>query len=168
MKEILLLIIFLLSYFLVKLLKKEAIFIPLPMKTVEKILELAEIKKKDILYDLGSGDGRIVIMAAKRYGIKAVGIEKNIFLYFLSKIKVKINGVEDKVKIIHGDLFKQKISEASIVTIYLTQKLNDKLEPKLKRELKRGTKIISADHTLNMKEIRKVKAGHLYLHFYKI
>ncbi len=169
MKEALLLAMFLLSFLLVKFLRREAVFVPLPTKTVEKALRLAKIKKSDILYDLGSGDGRVVMAASKSYGIKSVGIERNRVLCWMAKVERAANSLQDRVNIVRGDLFKQNISEATVVTVYLTQKLNDMLESKLKGELKRGTRVVSADHVFkNMKEIRKVKAGHFYLHLYKI
>ncbi len=168
MNELLLIVIAILAWLLFKFLRKDAVFIPLPMGTVRKMLKLAKVRKSDVLYDLGSGDGRIVVTAAKEYGIKSVGVEKSRFLCWLSNIKVKRNGVQNKVKIIHGDLFKQKISDATIITVYLRQKLNDRLEPELKK-LNKGTRIISADHTFkNIKEANKMKAGHFYLRLYKV
>lgn len=153
----------------VKLATQQSIFIPLPINTVKKILRFAKIKKNDILYDLGAGDGRVIITATKNYGIKAVGFEKNRILAWITKIRIKRSKLNDKVKIINGNFFKQNLSNATIVILYLTQKLNDKIQPKLERELKKGTRIISASHIFKgWKEYKKVKTGHFYTYFYKI
>jgi predicted RNA methylase len=153
----------------VKLATQQSIFIPLPMSTVKKILTNAKIKENDVLYDLGSGDGRIIVTVAKNYGIKAVGFEKNRILAWITKIKIKRSKLNDKVKIVNGNFFKQNLSNANIIVLYLTQKLNDKIQPKLERELKKGTRVISASHIFKgWKEYKKVKTGHFYTYFYKI
>lgn len=168
MYELLLILAIPLIIPLVILVTQSGLFVPLPMYTVRKILRLAKIRKNDILYDLGSGDGRVVIEAAKRYGIKTVGIEKNKLLAWISRMKVKRNEIENRVKIINGDIFKQDLSDASIVVVYLTQKLNEKLKPKLERELKKGTRVISASHVFKgWKEVKKIKTGHFYTYLYK-
>jgi predicted RNA methylase len=133
------------------------------------MLKLAKIRKNDVLYDLGSGDGRVVIEAAKTYGVKAIGIEKNILLAWISRIKVRKNGLSDKVKIINDNIFDQDLSGATVMAMYLTQKLNDKLQPKLERELKKGTRIVSASHFFKgWKLVEKIKTGHFYSYLYKI
>lgn len=166
MDEILIPVMLVLFWLLVKFLRREAVFVPLPMGTVRKILDMAKVKKSDTVYDLGSGDGRIVIAAAKERGAKAVGIEVSGFLCRLSEIMGK--GLKNKIKIIHGDLFGQDFSDATVITVYLTQKLNDRLEPRLKK-LKKGTRIVSADHTFKgIREVGRSKAGHLYLRLYRV
>lgn len=154
---------------LISVATQSGFFIPLPMETARTILKLAKIKKNDVLYDLGSGDGRIIITAAKEYGIKAVGIERNPILYWLSKKNVEKEKLQDKVKLIKGDLFKQNLSKANVVVLYLTPRLNKKLLPKLEMELKKGTRIISASHVFKgWKEVRKIKTGHFYCYLYKM
>lgn len=144
-------------------------FVPLPMETVRKILKLAKIRKNDVLYDLGSGDGRVVVTAAKDYGVKAIGIEKNFLLHLLSEWNVKRHNLHGRVKLIKGDLFKQKLSDASVVVIYLTPRLNAKLKPKLERELKKGSRVISASHVFKgWKEVAKIKTGHFHSYLYQI
>ncbi len=155
-----------LIYFLVLLARNEAVYIPLPQETIDSMLKMAKIGPDDVLFDLGSGDGRVTITAAKRYGIKAVGLEKSNLLAWLSKRAVKKNRLEDKVHIVRGDFFKQDLSEATVVTVYLSRKINAKLEPKLRKELKQGTRILSADHTFNFEERTKVKTGHFWTHLY--
>ncbi len=148
---------------------QSGVFVPLPMGTVRKMLKLAKIRKSDVLYDLGCGDGRIIVTAAREYGINAVGIENNWLLTWLCNNGINRNKVSDKIKLINGNLFKQDLSNASIVTVYLTQKLNDKLKSKLERELKKGTRVISASHVFKgWREIKRIKTGHFYTYLYKI
>lgn len=155
-----------LIYFLVLLARNEAVYIPLPQETIDSMLKMAEIGPDDVLFDLGSGDGRVVIAAAKRYGIRAVGIEKSVMLAWLSKRAVRKNKLEDRVEIVNRDFLEQDLSEATVVTVYLSKKTNARLESKLRNELKQGAKILSADHTFNFKERAKVKTGHFWTHLY--
>jgi ubiquinone/menaquinone biosynthesis C-methylase UbiE len=156
----------LLIYFLILLARNEAVFIPLPQATIDSMLRMADIKHNDVLFDLGSGDGRIVIAAARQYGIRAVGIEKSRVLAWLSKRAIRKNNVEDKVEIVNADFFHQDLSDATIVTAYLSRRINHKLETKLRRELKEGTKILSADHTFSFPEKAKHRTGHFWTHLY--
>lgn len=121
------------------------IFVPTPAETVEEMLRLAEIKPGAKLYDLGSGDGRIPIRAAQKYGIHAVGIEIDPKLILVAEEAAREAGVADKVNFRNEDLFRANIREATVVTLYLSDSLNLKLRPKLLRDLKPGTKIISHD-----------------------
>ena len=154
-------------WMLVKLLRHEAIFIPLPRDTIRQMLKLAKVRSSDVLYDLGAGDGRVAIIAAKEFGCNAVGIEKDRILYWLARRNAA--GLGKRVRIIRGDFFKQDISDASVVAIYLSGKLNEQLKAKLKRELKKGTRIVSASHVFKgWKEVGRVKTGHFYTYLYKI
>ncbi|TAL46875.1 hypothetical protein EPN87_04190 [archaeon] len=150
-----------------KLLRHEAIFVPLPRETIRKMLKMARVKKTDILYDLGAGDGRIAIIAAKEFGCCAVGVERNRILCWLARRNAKRAGLDKKIKIIHGDLFKQDISDASVVTVYLSKKVNEQLKRKLGRL--KGARIVSASHVFKgWKETTKVKTGHFYCYLYKV
>ena len=120
---------------------------PTPMKAVRRMLELAELKESDTLYDLGSGDGRIVIEAAKRYGARGIGIEADPLRVAVSRLIVRLKGVHGLVKIVHGNLFRESIAEASVVTLYLTQKTNRRLKQRL-LELREGTRIVTYTWTL--------------------
>ncbi len=155
-----------LIYFLILLARNEAVFIPLPQETIDNMLKMADIRPEDVLFDLGSGDGRIVIAAAAKYGIRAVGIEKSKVLAWLSKRAVRKNRLEDKVHIVNADFFGQDLSEATIVAVYLSQKINDRLEPKLRRELREGTRILSADHPFSFPEKARFKTGHFWTRLY--
>jgi SAM-dependent methyltransferase len=125
----------------------DVIFVPTPQSAVDKMLELAEIKETDLVYDLGCGDGRIVVTAAKVYGVRAVGVDIDPQRVKESKANVIDNGVEDKVTIMEGDIFEVDFSEADVVTLYLLPSLNVKLMPLL-AQLKPGTRIISYEFNM--------------------
>ena len=121
----------------------DVIFVPTPQDVVEKMLDMAKVKKGDVLYDLGSGDGRIAITAAKKYGVRAVGIDIDPQRIKEARANAKKAGVEKLVTFRNEDLFKADFREASVVTLYLLPSLNEKLRPKLWAELKPGTRIVS-------------------------
>ncbi len=116
---------------------------PTSKRVVKKMLEMGEANSGDIVYDLGSGDGRIVIEAAKRYNSKAVGIEADPIRVLWSLIMVRISKLQNKVKIKWGNLFNQNISNATLVTLFLWKDSNQKLKPKLLSELKPGSRVVS-------------------------
>jgi precorrin-6B methylase 2 len=118
-------------------------FEPTSMKLVKKMLEIAEIGPDDVLYDLGSGDGRIVVEAVKSYDASAVGIEADPIRVLWSRMFLLFNGIQDKSKIRWGNFFKEDITEATAVTLFLGGKTNQKLKKKLVKELKPGTIIVS-------------------------
>lgn len=126
----------------------DVIYVPTPQEVVDAMLELAEVKSTDVIYDLGSGDGRIPITAAKKYGARAVGIDINPERIKEANANLAKAGVGDKVRFLNADLFETNISEATVVTLYLLQSLNEKLRPKLFRELKPGTRVVS--HAFSM------------------
>ncbi|MFM9967358.1 MAG: SAM-dependent methyltransferase [Burkholderiales bacterium] len=123
----------------------DVIFVPTPSATVERMLSTAKVTKNDVLYDLGCGDGRIVIEAAKRYGMRAVGIDIDPQRIAEANANAKAAGVAHLVQFRNADLFESNISEATVVTLYLLPSLNQKLRPKLTKELKKGTRIVSHD-----------------------
>lgn len=112
------------------------------------MLTLAEVKPGEIIYDLGCGDGRVVIMAAKDFGAQGIGVEMREDLAKQAMGKVSELGLEGSVKIVHGDMFKVDLSQANVVTLYLTTSANDKVKPKLEAELKPGTKVVSHDYEI--------------------
>ena len=121
---------------------------PTPEEVVEAMLQVAKVTKNDVVYDLGTGDGRIPVTAAKKYGARGVGIDIDPQRIKEANENVTKNGVGDRVRIIQGDLFEANISEATVVTLYLLPSLNQKLMPKLMKELKPGTRIVS--HAFDM------------------
>ena len=152
----------------IELVRNEAPPIPLHKDTIRKMLKLAKTTKNDIVYDLGSGDGRALIIAAKEFHAKSVGIEKNRLLILLSRWIIRRNGLNDKIKIIHGNIFNENFSEANVVLMYLSKKLTQKLKPKFEKELK-GTRIVSASHPIiGWKEVKKIKTGHFNSYLYKL
>lgn len=127
-------------------------YVPTPWVIVDELLKLADIKKDDYLIDLGSGDGRLVITAAKRYGSGGMGIDIQAPLVQVATQNAYAEGVSDRVRFVEGDLFLADLSRATIVTIYLLPSIMDKLVPKLLKDLKPGTRIVSHDYALgNMK-----------------
>lgn len=121
----------------------DVIFVPTPPDVVEAMLKLANVTSKDVVYDLGSGDGIIVATAAEKYGTRAVGIDIDPQRVKEANERIQKAGVTDKVKILNADLFETDISPATVVTLYLLPSLNQKLIPKLNKELKPGTRIVS-------------------------
>ena len=128
--------------------RPDVIYVPTPEEVVDAMLQVAKVTKNDVVYDLGTGDGRIPVTAAKKYGARGVGIDIDPQRIKDATENVQKNGVGDRVRIIQGDLFETDISEATVVTLYLLPSLNQKLMPKLMKELKPGTRIVS--HAFDM------------------
>ena len=117
-----------------------------PLPVVRQMLTLAELKPGEVVYDLGSGDGRVVIMAAQEFGARAVGIELRGDLVKQALNKVFELGLEGRVKILQSDLFNVDVSPADVVFLYLTTSANQKVKPKLESELRRGARVVSHDY----------------------
>jgi ribosomal protein L11 methylase PrmA len=130
--------------------RPDVIYVPTPEEVVDAMLQVAKVTKADVVYDLGTGDGRIPVTAAKKYGARGVGIDIDPQRIKEANENVQKNGVSDKVRIIQADLFEANISEATVVTLYLLPSLNQKLMPKLMKDLKPGTRIVS--HAFDMGE----------------
>ncbi|HEY1306630.1 MAG TPA: class I SAM-dependent methyltransferase [Vicinamibacterales bacterium] len=126
----------------------DVIFVPTPQEVVDAMLKMAKVTKNDVVYDLGSGDGRIPITAAKTYGARGVGIDIDPQRIKEANENLKAAGVGDRVKFLNQDLFTTDISEATVVTLYLLPSLNLKVLPKLNKELKPGTRVVS--HAFDM------------------
>jgi len=145
----------------------DVVYVPTPEPVVDAMLELAGVGKDDVLYDLGSGDGRIPIAAAKKFGIRGVGIDIDPVRVREANANAKAAGVTDLVTFRQEDLFQSDFSEATVVTLYLLQSLNMKLRPKLVSELKPGTRIVS--HAFDMgdewepEQTRQVDSNTIYL-----
>lgn len=123
-------------------------YVPTPQTVVEEMLKIAAVTKDDVVYDLGSGDGRIVITAAKKYGARGVGIDIDPERVKEANANAVQAGVTDRVKFLEQDLFETDFKEASVVTLYLLPDINLRLRPKLWSELKPGTRIVS--HAFDM------------------
>jgi len=123
--------------------RPDIFFLGTPQPVVDAMLELADVKPGDVLYDLGSGDGRIPITAAKRYGIRAVGIEIDPQMVAEARANARAAGVSHLVTFVERDLFLADVGEASVVTLYLLDRLNLQLRPKLLRDLAPGSRIVS-------------------------
>lgn len=121
----------------------DVIFVPTPQEVVDEMLRLANVKKGDVLYDLGSGDGRIPVTAAKKFGVRAVGIDIDPERIQEANENAKKNGVTSLVKFRNEDLFQADFHEATVVTLYLLPDLNVKLMPRLMEQLKPGSRIVS-------------------------
>ena len=128
--------------------RPDVIFVATPMEVVDSMLATARVMKEDRLFDLGSGDGRIPVTAAKKYGATAVGIDIDPQRIKEANANAQAAGVTDKVKFLNEDLFAADFREATVVTLYLLPSLNEKLMPKLQSELKPGTRIVS--HSFDM------------------
>ncbi len=120
-------------------------FVQTPLEVAKKMLDLAKLQQNEKLYDLGCGDGRLIILAAKDVGAVSTGIELREDLIERARTEIKRLNLENKVKIIHSSFFDVSISDADVVTLYLTSSANERLRPKLEAELKRGARVISHD-----------------------
>ena len=122
--------------------RPDVIYAPTPQNVVDAMLDLAGVKAGDVVYDLGCGDGRLVVSAAQR-GARGVGVDIDQMRVHQANANVKKNGVESRVKIVHADLFLTDIRDATVVTLFLLPELNVRLRPKLWKELKPGTRVVS-------------------------
>lgn len=122
---------------------KGAPYVPTPEHVVLQMLELADVSSEDVVYDLGSGDGRIVIAAARDFGARGVGIEIDPELIKQARRNAEAAGVADRVEFRQGDLFEADLSDATVVTLYLWPDMNNRLRPKLKEDLDPGDRVVS-------------------------
>jgi tRNA A58 N-methylase Trm61 len=130
-------------------------YVPTPQNVVEEMLRSAKVKVGEKVYDLGSGDGRVVITAAQKFGARAVGVEIGPKEVKLSREKIAQAKLEDRVTIIEEDMLKVDLSDADVVTIYLLTSSNDLLRPHLEKQLKPGARVVSHDYPIRgWKEVR--------------
>jgi len=135
----------------------EVPYVPTPQEVVVEMLKMAGVNRNDIVYDLGCGDGRIVITAAKVFGARGVGVDNDPSLIRQSNENARQAGVADRVKFIEQDLFETDIREATVVTLYLLPELNLKLRPKLLRDLRPGSRIVA--HEFDMDDWKPDRTG---------
>jgi hypothetical protein len=160
---ILLVLVFLIS--VLWTIRTGAPWVPTPMRKVRKMLEMAGVGPGDLVYDLGCGDGRTIITAARSYGARSVGIEIDPLRYLWCQVLITGLGLRDRVRVIYGSFYRQDLSEASVVTCYLLQSTNEKLEGKLMRELDPGTRIVSNSFTFpRLYLLRQDSGDELYLY----
>jgi len=134
-------------------------FIPTSLDTARRMLELAKVGPQDVVYDLGCGDGRILVMAAEMFGAKkAVGYEIRGDLCKNAELEVEAHNLGERVTVVNGDLFDADLSEATVITLYLSYGANKALEPKLRSEIRSGTRVVSHDFEIpGWRSKRKVK-----------
>ena len=152
-----------------KLREPDVIYVPTPQNVVDAMLKLANVHSGDVIYDLGCGDGRIVVTAAKQFGVRGIGIDINPERIAEARENAKSNGVTNRVTFRNEDLFEADIKEASVVSLYLLTSLNLKLRPKLWRELKPGTRIVS--HSFDMgdwKPEKQMEVGGHTIYFWTV
>ena len=152
---------------------EEIPFVPTPIEVIDRMLELAEVKKGDVVYDLGSGDGRIVIRAAKKYGARAVGIEMDSWLLDKARQTAKAEGVSHLVEFRNEDALKADISRATVVTLYMLPWFNEAMKLNFKKMLKPGARIVAhdfgiegwePDKTVKLPEIEIMAGGRRHQH----
>ena len=123
-------------------------FVPSPIPVIQHMLQLAELKPGEVLFDLGAGDGRTVIMAARAFSARAVGVELREDLAKKALSTIHDNGLADRVTIVNGDMFNVNLTSADVVFLYLTTSANEKIRPKLETELKQGVRVVSHDYEI--------------------
>jgi len=149
-------------------------YVPTPTEVVSTMLELTEPTPRDSLYDLGSGDGRIVITAAERYGTPGIGVELDSGRVATARQNARESGVQDMVRFIRGDLFDVDVSNASVVTLYLLPSVNRRLRPKLLRQLEPGSRVVSHDFDMgawqadSIVRVPEENGGRATVYFWKI
>src|SRR5690242_4786797 len=153
--------------------EKLAPYYPTPLSVVEKMLDLGGLKAGEKMFDLGSGDGRIVIMAAQKYKADATGVELNDSLFRQSMDRIKTLGLASTARVIHGDLLQQNYSSADLLTVYLLPVGNELVTPILEKQLKKGARIVAHDfefaawtpvQSLSIDDDGEGRSHHLYLY----
>lgn len=123
-------------------------FVPSPVQVIQYMLKLADLKAGEVLFDLGAGDGRTVMMAAKSFGARAVGVELREDLAKKALSSIHDNGLLDRVTIVNGDMFGVNLTSADVIFLYLTTSANEKIRSKLENELKKGVRVVSHDYEI--------------------
>jgi predicted RNA methylase len=123
-------------------------YVPSPPQVIRQMLTLAQLRPREVFFDLGAGDGRAVIMAAKDFGARAVGVELREDLVKRALGTVYENGLQDRVTMVNGDMFSVDLTSADVIFLYLTTSANEKVKPKLEAELKPGVRVVSHDYEI--------------------
>jgi ubiquinone/menaquinone biosynthesis C-methylase UbiE len=148
--------------------RKLAPFVSSPISVIDKMLAAASLRSGETLYDLGCGDGRIVVAAAKNFGAHAVGVEISDSLAQRARQQALAQGLQDQVKIITADMMGVDVSQANVVSLYLMTEANDTLKPKLERELKPGARVVSLEFKVPGWKPSRVEKVELHNHPYTI
>ncbi len=140
-------------------------WVPTSFGKVQAMLALAEVGPNDLVYDLGCGDGRMLVAAARNFDARAVGIEIDPLRYLWCQVLITVLGLRGRVKIVFGDFFAQDLSAADVVTCYLTQSTNERLQDKFLQELRPSARLVSSDFTFpRLKLIRQNNPARIYLY----
>jgi predicted RNA methylase len=123
-------------------------FVPSPVQVIQYMLKMADLKAGEVFFDLGAGDGRTVIMAAKSFGARAVGVELREDLAKKALSTIHESGLADRVTIVNGDMFSVNLTSADVVFLYLTTSANEKIKPKLEHDLRKGVRVVSHDYEI--------------------
>jgi tRNA A58 N-methylase Trm61 len=123
-------------------------FVPSPSQVIQYMLKLADLKPGEVFFDLGAGDGRTVIMAAKSFGARSVGVELREDLAKKALSTIHESGLGDRVTIVNGDMFSVNLTSADVVFLYLTTSANEKIRPKLEQDLRKGVRVVSHDYEI--------------------
>lgn len=138
---------------------------PTPARKVRRMLLLAGMKPQDVLYDLGCGDGRLLIAAVRDFGGRAVGIEADPVRWLIARWKVRRAGLQNRIRVRWGNFFQIPISEATVVSLFLYQPVNNRLKAKFLKELNKGTRIVTNTWTIEgWKEKKRFASDDLYLY----
>jgi ubiquinone/menaquinone biosynthesis C-methylase UbiE len=145
-------------------------YVPTKQEVVEEMLRMADVKPGDVVYDLGCGDGRIVITAVQKFGARGVGVDIDPRRIAEANENARRAGVENQVTFRIGDLFETDIREATVVTLYLLPEVNLRLKPKLQRDLKPGTRVVSHDFSMgdDWKPEKTLRLGNDWIYFWTI
>jgi ubiquinone/menaquinone biosynthesis C-methylase UbiE len=145
-------------------------YVPTKQEVVEEMLRMAGVKPGDVVYDLGCGDGRIVVTAAQKFGARGVGVDIDPKRIAEANANARRAGVENQVTFRIGDLFEADIREATVVTLYLLPDVNLRLKPKLQRDLKPGTRVVSHDFSMgdDWKPEKTLRLGNDWIYFWSI
>ncbi len=142
-------------------------WVPTPRSVVRRMLSLAQVRPGEVVYDLGCGDGRVLVSAALRFGAKAVGIEIDLSRFLWSLAVITVFGLWRRVRLVRGDLFRQDLREADVVVTYLLQDTNDRLQAKLLREMRSGARVVS--NTFRFTDLRLAASDEEYrIYVYRI
>ena len=148
--------------------RPDVVYVLTPQEVVDEMLAIASVGPNDVLYDLGSGDGRIPITAARRWGTRGLGIDIDPQRISEANANAMAAGVTDRVRFVQGDLFAMDLSTATVITLYLLPALNVKLRPKL-LQLRPGTRIVSHDFAMgDWKPVRTVETGSRTVYFWTV